>query len=127
MLRKLLLLQVPILKVLSDRQVSKRDDVLLDLLVYQWSLAEKWVKVFGPFEVATTMLSAEYNVSLSCVLPVMDGLRNSLQGALTDDLPKISGFKQVLAEQMRKKFNIETPDPLGLPMGASFLILASKA
>ena len=119
-------MQVPILKVLSDRQVSKRDDVLLDLLVYQWSLAEEWVKVFGPFEVATTMLSAEYNVSLSCVLPIMDGLRNSLQGA-TDDLPKISGFKQVLAEQMRKKFNIETPDPLGLPMVASFLILASKA
>ena len=92
MLRRLLLLQVPILKVLSDRQVSKRDDVLLDLLVYQWSLAEEWVKVLGPFEVATTMLSAEYNVSLSCVLPIMDGLRNSLQGA-TDDLPENSDSK----------------------------------
>ena len=108
-------MQVPILKVLSDRQVSKRDDVLLDLLVYQWSLAEELVKVLGPFEVATTMFSAEYNVSLSCVLPIMDGLRNS------DDLPEISDFKQVLAEQMRKKFNIETLNPLGLPMVASFL------
>ena len=117
-------MQVPILKVLSDRQVGKRDDVLLDLLVYQWSLAEEWVKVFGPFEVATTMLSAEYNVSLSCVLPIMDGLRNKKK---SDDLPEISDFKQVLAEQMRKKFNFETPDPLGLPMVASFLILASKA
>ena len=87
-------MQVPILKVLSDRPVSKRDDVLLDLLVYQWSLAEELVKVLGPFEVATTMFSAEYNVSLSCVLPIMDGLRNS------DDLPEISDFKQVLAEQM---------------------------
>ena len=48
MLRRLLLLQVPILKVLSDRQVSKRDDVLLDLLVYQLSLAEELVKVLGP-------------------------------------------------------------------------------
>ena len=85
-------MQVPILKVLSDRQVSKRDDVLLDLLVYQWSLAEELVKVLGPFEVATTMLSAEYNLSLFCVLPIMDGLRNSLQGA-TDDLPENSDFK----------------------------------
>ena len=81
---------VPILKVLSDRQVSKRDDVLLNLSVYQWSLAEELVKVLGPFEVATTVLSAEYNVSLSCVLPIMDGLRN-FQGA-TDDLPEIFDF-----------------------------------
>ena len=84
MLRSLLLLRVPILKVLSDRQVSNRDNVLLDLSVYQWSLAEELVKVLGPFEVATT-------VSLSCVLPIIDGLRNSLQGA-TDDLPEISEF-----------------------------------
>ena len=66
------------------------------------------------------MSSAEYNVSLACVLPIMDGLRNSLQGA-TDDLPEISYFKQVLAEQMQKKFNIKTPDPLRLPVVASFL------
>ena len=91
MLRRLLLLRVPILKVLSDRQVSKCDDVLLDLSVYQWSLPEELVKVLGPFEVATTVSSAAYNVSLPCMLPIMDGLRNSLQGA-TDDLPEISEF-----------------------------------
>ena len=45
--------------VLNGRKVSKRSDLALDLSPDQWALAEDLVKVLKPFEVATTVLSAE--------------------------------------------------------------------
>ena len=99
MLVRALLLRVPILQVLSDKKISNRADILLDLSAAQWALAEDLVKVLHPFEVATTVMSAEYNVSLLCVLPCLyKGVSPS-----TDDLQAIVLFKEILQKELNRK------------------------
>ena len=44
MLVRALLLRVPILQVLSDKKISNRADILLDLSAAQWAVAEDLVK-----------------------------------------------------------------------------------
>ena len=99
--------------VLNDRKVSKRSDLALDLSPDQWALAEDLVKVLKPFEVATTVLSAEYNASLSCVLPVMKGLVKKV-GPVTNDidtLPSIVAVKETLSAELKEHFQLDDVKP----------------
>lgn len=54
-------------QVLADEDITKRQ--YLELSSEKWLILEDLVKVLEPFEVATTFLSGEANVSLSTVLP----------------------------------------------------------
>ena len=61
MLQRLTELHLAIVAVLSDKNVSKPADASLDLSAYQWMLA-------------TRLMSADQNVSLSFAVPVKEGL-----------------------------------------------------
>ena len=85
MLDHLLKLKWPVIAVLSDENVTKRSDCSLDLRSEQWSLAEELVKILEPFNIATTFLSYEENVSASSILHVLYGLLDNLKGLESDD------------------------------------------
>ncbi len=120
MLERLLELHVPILAVLSDKNVSKTCDAELDLSTRQWLLADELVKVLKPFELATTLLSAEQNVSLSCVIPIVEGLYRGLVET-ADDSSAVKEFKEILEAQLEKRFQLDSVDAASLPVLASLL------
>ncbi len=66
MLLRLVELLWPLTAVLADERVTKPIYQYLDLKSEQWNL-----EVLHPIEVATTFLSYEENVSISCVLFVL--------------------------------------------------------
>ena len=80
MLQSLLHSRWPISAVLSDSAKYR----YLDMKPEQWELAEKLIEVLLPLQVGTTFLSAEFNVSCSCVIPVLFGLIQSLEVSETD-------------------------------------------
>lgn len=100
--------------------MSKCTDVLLDLCAYQWSVAEDLAKVLKPFEVLASIMCAELNTSLSCVLPVAHRLLKAVQQS-SNDLFEISEFKNIVCDQLMARFKLEDPDTTGLHALASFL------
>ncbi len=120
MLARLNLLHQPIVSVLSDKNVSKRDDLRLDLSAAQWALAEDICKALEPFEVATTVFSAEFNVSVSCVMPIMAGLTKTIKH-VDDDLLPITRFKETLQSQLKRRFQLEPLNATSLAIMASAL------
>ena len=54
MIERLVELRWPISAVLSDETITKRSDSYLDLKTDQWEIAEQLIKVFKPFDIATT-------------------------------------------------------------------------
>ena len=81
MLERLLELHPDIIAVLLDKETSKASDAALDLSCSQWLLAEELVNVLRPFESAMRIMTSEQNISLSFVVPVMDGLTRGLSVA----------------------------------------------
>jgi len=79
MIERLLKLRLPISAVLADNTVTRRDNRNLDLQPSSWDLLEQLKTVLYPFEVATTYLSSEYNVSVSTMLPVVHGIIKNMQ------------------------------------------------
>ena len=51
--------------------LTKWEDRALDLRSEQWELLEELVR---PLELLETALSMEFNVSCSCVYPILDGI-----------------------------------------------------
>lgn len=74
---------------LSDESVTKRQDRALDFQNEQWELLGELVK---PLELlvkgATVFLSKEYNVSCSCVYPILQDLITILEPN-DEDVPAI--------------------------------------
>ena len=64
----------PVVAVLSDERVTKRQYRYLDMSSEKWASLEELVKVLEPLEVASVFLSKEQNSSLSAVYPVVHGL-----------------------------------------------------
>ena len=89
--------------------VTKRSDHSLDLRSEQWALAEELVKVLRPFEVATTFFSYEENSSLSCILPVIFGLVESLKEC-SEDSPAIRDFKQLMMAELKRQWDLDSLD-----------------
>ena len=104
MLQHLLKLRWPITIVLLDPTVTKRSNQYLDLKTDQWNLVSELVKVLEPFDVATTFLSYEQNPSLSCVLPVLQGLIESL-GQFGDEQPCVCQFEKVVIEEIKARWS----------------------
>ena len=110
----------PISAVLSDDSVKKRSDRYLDLKSEQWTLVEELVTVLKPLQVATTFLQYEYNFSVSCILPVINGLDLSLQPS-TDDSSIIRQFKEKVRSEIRSRWFLDNLNTTGLNDLASAL------
>ena len=118
MLERLLEQRMPVLAVLNDRSVSKRSDADLDLTGQQWTLVEDLITNLKPYEAATRLLSAEHNVSLSSVLPIIDGLWKNA-AAKVSDCQVISDMKKAIRQQLEMKFSLNELDADALPVIAS--------
>lgn len=113
MLQRLLELRWPVTAVLSDERVTKRSDRHLDLTSEHWALAEELVRILHPFEVATTFFSYEENTSLSCVLPILHGLVDSLQQQPNPSetvSPSVRQFKQKVAGEIKQRWDLDSPN-----------------
>ena len=104
MLQRLLKLWRLITAVLLDPTVTKWSDQYLDLKTDQWKIVSKLVTVLEPLDVATTFLSYEQNPSLSCVLPVLQILIESL-GQFGDEQPCVCQFKYVVIEEIKARWS----------------------
>ena len=73
----------------SDSTVTEAKYHYLDM---QWKLTEKLIETLWPLQIAT---SVEFNVSCSCVIPVLFGLIQLLEVSETS-ASTLSIFKQLL-------------------------------
>ena len=105
MIERLLEQRWPVTAVLSDSSVTKSSDRYLDLKSEQWDLLEALKVILHPLQVATTYLSAEYNVSVSVLMPVLFGLLRSLEPTVTD-LPAIRQCKVEISDQIRRRWHL---------------------
>ena len=88
--------------VLSDSRVTKQSNWYLDPKTEQWDLLDVLKSVLHPLQVATTYLCAEYNVSVSAMMPVLFGLLRLLQPS-ESDLPAIHHCKVEISDQIQKQ------------------------
>ena len=72
---------------------AKKQAVVRNLDNKQWGLTAQLVNVLQPFMVATTFLTIQNNVLVSCVLPLMDRLQASLKPT-AKDCPALKEFKR---------------------------------
>ena len=117
MLQRLVELRWPLTAVLADERVTKPIYRNLDLKSEQWNLAEELVKVLHPIELATTFLSYEENVSISCVLPVLCGLVKGLEKPTNSDATVatvITNLKRLTANEIKTRWNLDNLDSTGL-------------
>ena len=70
MLKRVICLREHISAVLSDAGVTKKVDQMLNLTNIQYDLAADLVSLLEPFEMTTTVWSAEKTATISCVLPM---------------------------------------------------------
>ena len=69
-------------------------------------LLEALKVILHPLQVVTTYLSAEYNVSVLALLPVLFGLVKSLQPVETD-LPSICQVKPEISNEIERKWQLQ--------------------
>ena len=78
MLERLIRLRTHTAAVVGDTTVTpKAGDQQLNLSNSQYTLAEALVKLLKPFEVTTTIWSAEKEITISCVIPMVKELAGS--------------------------------------------------
>ena len=107
MIERLIEQRWPITAVLSDHTVTKLGDRYLDLKSKQWEILTALKDVLHPLQVATTYFSAEYNVSVSALYPVLHGLLKSLQ-CNDDDLPCIRTCKTTIDREIKRRWKLES-------------------
>ena len=117
----LLKLWLPISAVLADSALT-REHHYLDLQSSSWDLLEQLKAVLCPFQVATTYLSSEYNVSISTMLPVIHGIVKNMQPD-SGDLTSIQTFKNIVAKELTQRWHLNEIDPTdpSIPLLATFL------
>ena len=111
-------MRLPISAVLADSAVTRREHHNLDLPSSSWDLLEQLKAVLYPFQVATTYLSSEYNVSISTMLPVIHGIVKNMQPD-SGDLTSIQIFKNIVAKELTQRWHLNI-DP-SIPLLATFL------
>lgn len=106
MLERLHALRWPVTAVLSDRNITKNADTkVLDLKSEHWSLIENLLPILKQLKIANSLLCAEHNVSISCILPIINALlKNHLKISETDDTV-IRNLKVDLYKSIDEKFN----------------------
>ena len=104
--------------MLSDTQATpKAADRMLNLTNSQYNMAEAVVSLLKPFEVTTTIWSADKSTTILCVIPMVLELAATLEEA-DDDSVAISHFKARMLADMKKCFSFS-------PFEVSFEITAS--
>ena len=96
--------------LMSDRCLDFKND--------HWTIADELVKNSSSFEVATTFFICEEKVSASSVLPILHGLLQHFIES-EDDEAVIGCFKMIVAKEIKRRWNIQIPDPTDI------LVLAS--
>ena len=100
----------PVTAVLSDPSVTKYSDRSLDLTSEQWNLLAELKPVLHVLQVATTFLSAEYNVSISALQPIVHGLTRSME-VTEEDSPAIHQCKCAISKELRSRWSLNSIDP----------------
>ena len=155
MLQRLVALKVHITAVLVDSVLTPSESHRALLLKQKyWSLAEELVKVLGPAEKATSLLSGQQYVTASCTLPIVTAIvrsteahRERIQADETEehrtrtaaqehrtrmaaDRTKhvaMKSFCKDLAQNIRLKFQLDPVDECSLPTVAASLDPRSKS
>ena len=83
--------------VTADPSVTKSADHSLDFTTEQWNLLAELCYVL---QVATTYQSAEYNVSIFALLPIIHGLTKSME-ATEEDSPAVCQCKCAISSELR--------------------------
>ena len=107
MIERLLEQQWPVTAVLADTTVTKSNDRNLELKRDQWDLLEGLKVVLHPLQVATTYLSAEYNISVSALLPVLFGLVKSLETS-EDESSNIRQIKAAISNEIEQRWHLQS-------------------
>lgn len=105
---------------------AKKKAVVRNLDTKQWGLAAELVDVLQPFTLATTFLSAQNNVSVSCVLPLMDRLQASLKPS-GKDCQALKEFKKRACRDIRTRFSFDEFNPESIAVLTSALDPRFKA
>ena len=114
MLEHLMEMRWPVSAVLSDERITKLSERTLDLKSEQWTLGEELMKFLRPFKVATTFFRYEEKTSLSCVLPILNGLLDGLQKetnppATDSHSPIIQHLKKNVAAEIKQRWELDLP------------------
>lgn len=91
--------------VLSDRRCTKLSEArILELKDSHWRTLEEMIPVLQPLRIATTAVSQEAAVSLSCVTPIIVTLVNTHLTNNETDSQTVRDFKNIVKEDMKKRF-----------------------
>ena len=110
LIERLLEQRWPVTAVLSDPSVTKYSDRSLDLTSEQWNLLAELKPVLHVLQVATMFLSAEYNVSISALQPIVHGLTRSME-VTEEDSPAIRQCKCAISKELRSRWSLNSIDP----------------
>ena len=109
LIERLLEQRWPVTAVLSDPSVTKSGDRWLDLTTEQWNLLAELKPLLHVLQVATTYLSAEYNVSISALLPIIHGLTKSME-VTEEDSPAVRQCKCAISLELRGRWSLDSID-----------------
>ena len=98
--------------VTADPSVTNSVGRSLEFTTEQWKLLAELKPVLCVLQVATTYQSAEYNVSISALLPIIHGLTKSMD-ATEGDSPPVHQCKCEISLELRWNLDTIDPDNLG--------------
>lgn len=119
----------PVSAVLSDRNLTRLTDArLLDLKDEWWRVIQDMIKCLETLKISTEMLSADINVSVSHVVPILFSLINKHLKVYEDDSDITKQFKALVSDGLQSRYkhllNIEETDentPISALIIACFL------
>jgi len=89
----------------------------MDFTTEQWNVLAELKPVLCVLQVATTYQSAEYNVSISALLPIIHGLTKSME-ATEEDSPAVCQCKCAISSELRWNLDNIEPANRGSDLGA---------
>ena len=92
--------------VLHDERGSQSKYKQLHLKEEQWNLMDQMVTVLEPLQIATTALCETEIVSCCLIYPVINELLKNHLVPGESDLPTVKRFKEVVAKDMERRFNV---------------------
>lgn len=105
MFERLIQLRWPLTAVLSDRNVVKLSDAkILDLTSEMWTLIENILPILKQLKIANTLFCSQNNVSISCVLPIIETLKKRYLVDDDNDEQVIKKFKNDLKKMIKERF-----------------------
>ena len=118
MIQSLLHNRWPLTAVLADDTVTRRQYRYPELSSANWLILEDVSKVLKHLEIATVFLSAENNVSISAVLPVVHGLLTKL-AIEEEDSSCIKQFKTQVSSALKRRWGLDELDASQIPLLAT--------